>query len=241
MALKDNLVSYWKLNTNSNDSVASNNGTDTNVAYDSSIKIAGGSLDVRSTSTSKVIIADSASWDTGTGDFSISCWAYQTTGTVASGLITISDNWTSAPTKRVHLDMQGTGNTSISFGFYDSVSGVKYAVAVWASGANLRNGWHHIVGTRAAGVATIYVDGISKATASNTTGVSANANITGVSGINIGIGDYGSSNWERFQGYIDEVGFWNRALIGDEVALLYNGGSGLTYPFGTGAILAFFN
>ena len=36
MALSDNLVAYYKLDGNSNDSVASNNGTDTNISYSSS-------------------------------------------------------------------------------------------------------------------------------------------------------------------------------------------------------------
>lgn len=32
-------------------------------------------------------------------------------------------------------------------------------------------------------------------------------------------------------GYLDEVGVWNRLLTSDERALLYGAGSGLTYPF----------
>jgi Concanavalin A-like lectin/glucanases superfamily len=32
-------------------------------------------------------------------------------------------------------------------------------------------------------------------------------------------------------GYIDSVGFWNRALTSSEISSLYNGGSGKEYPF----------
>ncbi len=32
-------------------------------------------------------------------------------------------------------------------------------------------------------------------------------------------------------GYLDEVGFWKRALTGTEIAQLYNSGAGLAYPF----------
>jgi len=35
-------------------------------------------------------------------------------------------------------------------------------------------------------------------------------------------------------GDIDEFGIWNRALTGAEITQLYNGGSGLTYPFTEG-------
>lgn len=230
--LTDGLVSYWKLDTNSNDSVASNNGTDTNVSYGTSVAKISGAVDTRSTSTSKIIIPDSASWDTGTGNFSMACWAYQTTGTSAAGVFIGASAWTDVPPmKRYHLDMQGTGNTTISFGFYD---GTNQAVAIYNPGASLRDGWHHIVGTRTGGVASIYVDGVLRTTASNTLGTSANCNLTGLIGLNIGIGNDGAGNWERFQGYIDEVGFWNRALNADEVTMLYNGGSGFTYPFVTG-------
>lgn len=34
-----------------------------------------------------------------------------------------------------------------------------------------------------------------------------------------------------FNGVLDEVGAWNRVLTDQEIATLYNGGTGLTYPF----------
>jgi len=37
-----------------------------------------------------------------------------------------------------------------------------------------------------------------------------------------------------FDGLIDEVGIWSRALNSTEVSELYNSGSGLAYPFTTG-------
>ncbi|QDP52488.1 MAG: putative concanavalin A-like lectin/glucanases superfamily protein [Prokaryotic dsDNA virus sp.] len=41
---------------------------------------------------------------------------------------------------------------------------------------------------------------------------------------------YGNQNF--MNGRIDEVGLWKRALTDDEVAQLFSGGSGTTYPFG---------
>ena len=43
------------------------------------------------------------------------------------------------------------------------------------------------------------------------------------------IGQTGDGNY--YNGQIDEVGIWNRALSQAEVTSLYNGGAGLTYPF----------
>jgi hypothetical protein len=41
----------------------------------------------------------------------------------------------------------------------------------------------------------------------------------------------GSGFNNQFPGDIDEVGIWDRALAGSEITTLYNGGSGITYPF----------
>ena len=43
----------------------------------------------------------------------------------------------------------------------------------------------------------------------------------------------GGYNNQAFIGDIDEVGAWNRVLTSTEIAELYNGGTGTSYPFGT--------
>lgn len=45
-------------------------------------------------------------------------------------------------------------------------------------------------------------------------------------------------NGRSFRGTIDEVGVWTRALSQDEVNLLYNSGTGRSYPFGTSTTVA---
>jgi hypothetical protein len=40
-----------------------------------------------------------------------------------------------------------------------------------------------------------------------------------------------SDNQAPFDGLIDEVGIWSRVLTAAEIAILYNGGSGITFPF----------
>ncbi|MCE5347164.1 MAG: LamG domain-containing protein [Bacteroidales bacterium] len=45
------------------------------------------------------------------------------------------------------------------------------------------------------------------------------------------IGSY--SNLHPFDGYLDEIGIWAKALTSDDVSRLYNNGNGLTYPFKT--------
>jgi len=45
-------------------------------------------------------------------------------------------------------------------------------------------------------------------------------------------------NGRSFRGTIDELGIWTRALSQDEVSLLYNSGSGKSYPFGSTTTVA---
>jgi len=45
------------------------------------------------------------------------------------------------------------------------------------------------------------------------------------------IGDYASNANAKWNGPIDEVGVWNRALTSDEVTELWNSGDGWSYPF----------
>jgi hypothetical protein len=45
----------------------------------------------------------------------------------------------------------------------------------------------------------------------------------------------GDTDGEVFNGRIDEVGYWRKALTVDEITALYNGGAGLAYPFDSSA------
>lgn len=47
------------------------------------------------------------------------------------------------------------------------------------------------------------------------------------------IGALTSGGTTNLKGMADEVGFWNRNITDDEVTSLYNGGSGVQYPFTT--------
>jgi Concanavalin A-like lectin/glucanases superfamily len=46
----------------------------------------------------------------------------------------------------------------------------------------------------------------------------------------------GDTGGAAFYGCIDEVGYWNRVLTAAEIAQLYNGGIGLSYPFYQGTL-----
>lgn len=90
------------------------------------------------------------------------------------------------------------------------------------NGVNVQDGsWHHIVATTVNGGNTsVYVDGLLEATS-----VGA-ANIQDVSGFNgeTWIGNNPGSTSRMWDGRIDDVAMWDRALTADDVQQIYNAG-----------------
>jgi len=73
--------------------------------------------------------------------------------------------------------------------------------------------WHHLLVTRSGSAVTLYMDGVSKATTTDSTAIVAGS---------IRIGDnYGSYPWN---GSLDEVAIFNRSLSTSEVLAHYNAG-----------------
>ena len=84
------------------------------------------------------------------------------------------------------------------------------------------NQWHFLVGTYNSTTAAIYLDG---ALMNSTTG--SYSPFTPSNNFYIGWDDYNTAMDRFYNGTIDEVGIWSRALTASEVQQLYNNGSGL--------------
>lgn len=213
MALTDNLISYWKLDGNSNDSVASNNGTDTAITYS-----AGNGKIVQGAgfngSTSNIDIGSPASLD----DLSVLSYAFWiNVSSLAAEIMPISKNYKwfrvrTDGTIESSIGASGTTNSSISTNTVSTST------------------WYHIVFTYDdAGdrKGHIYLNGseVTYGTQTACTGT-----ITADNAFNQFIGQYQGGLF-RWNGAIDEVGIWSRVLSGAEITQLYNSGSGLSYPF----------
>jgi len=210
MALTDNLVAYYKLDGNSNDSVGSNNGTDTSVSYSSSYgKINQGAN--FNGSNSKILISGYNPSD----NFTIQAWAlYKADNSTIIGsnktfLYFRSDNKLEFPYTSSGTSPQVISDSSVSY-----------------------NNWYHVVVTISSNTIKLYINNVLKSNVSYTGSLVSGDN-TGY----IGTRDV-SATW--FNGYIDELGIWSRALSPTEVTALYNSGAGLQYPFTTNTS-AFFN
>ena len=92
---------------------------------------------------------------------------------------------------------------------------------IFHSGPNLElNNWTNIVLTFDGLSKKQYVNGVLVAT------VPANGlllNTAGNSGISVGVSDQANGHWGPFDGKIDDIGIWNRALSACEVSALYTG------------------
>lgn len=220
MALTTGQYAYWKFDSsNSNDSVGSNNGTDTSITYSSGngkINVGAG---FASGSSSKILLPDVA-WGISTG-FSISAWIKTSTSGATQNILS-RDN---QPTRMWQLKVESSNN-KIVFIRFDSSNNV--VTNITSSGTVTDGNWHFIVATFDNTMGSvIYVDGSNAASDAVTT------NQNNATGIGPSIGAiWNSVAWADFMnGAIDEVGVWTRGLSSSEVTQLYNGGAGLQYPY----------
>lgn len=90
------------------------------------------------------------------------------------------------------------------------------------------NTWTNIVIRRSAGTTSFYINGSLDGTFADTENFQSQIFTFGGP-----VDDPGSEEEEylHYDGRIDEVGVWNRALSGAEITSLYNAGAGKSYPF----------
>ena len=155
-----------------------------------------------------VNISDDSSLDFGTGDFSISLWVY------SKGYSNKGSVFNSILSKG-----QLTSSSSGFYGFFFTSDNIpKFFVdddGTYASSGSVALGtnWKHLVGVREGGTLKIYLDGI-KGTDSTNPNLVDNAN-------KLIIGDDGGGS-RYFNGSIDELMIFNRALTQAEITEIYN-------------------
>lgn len=134
----------------------------------------------------------------------------------------------------VHNNNGGTENRGYYF-FTGGVGGGVAARAYNSSGSYVEvdsdpswevpsaNTWYHAVFVADGTNLTVYVNGVQRAQSAFAYDISYGADATLI------IGGRDSANGWAFNGRLDEIGMWNRALTTDEITALYNSGSGLPY------------
>jgi len=235
MALIDNLVSYWKLDGNSTDSVGSNNGTDTSITYGTAYGKINQGADFNGT-TSHIEMSGSGTLDITGNNISISCWFNLDTIPASGNIMTFVGHYVSDPSLtpsyggydlRIH---NNSGTPEFDFVIHTGSTAPMVTYIYTPSTGT----WYHLVTTNDGTTLRLYLNGTEVASATGGSIGSASSRP-----FNIGCLNRASTiGNERFvDGKIDEVGIWNRTLSASEVSELYNSGNGLSYPF-TSTIVA---
>lgn len=208
----DGLVSYWPLDGTALDAVNGNDGVlQGNAQYVGGRFAQGVLLDGDG---DYVSIPDSDNLDI-TGDITLSAW------------IKINQ-FSTAPSEGYHmyiLSKDTTGERSYGIGvdltwqqpkrpfFIAFEAPTSYGIA-WGTTDLVAGTWYHISGVFDAGDVSLYVDGVPQSPAG-----SAGSIYAGTAELRIAARQYANHQC-FFNGVIDEVGIWNRALTAAEIAFL---------------------
>jgi hypothetical protein len=212
---KTGLVSYYKLDGNSNDAHGSNDGTVNGATYTASGKINGAySFDG---SNDKITVPSGVySLFSGTKSYTLNIWVYLNSSNTSCLFFCSPGTSYSGRYKTIALSIQNN-----IFRFF-RCNGSSYE-DVLAFGSISTSSWYMV---------TITYDGSTmKGYVNKTLEGSLSSSLTATTPTfgNIGVWQESGSNYYWLNGIIDEVGIWSRALTSDEITQLYNNGNGLTY------------
>lgn len=165
-------------------------------------------------------VADNPAMNFGTGDYSVSVWIK--TATTASAMVWQESGGKGSGDNQTWVRIRGTATNLTSFSTEDALGGstINLTTAVNGSVAETNNNvWHHIVTTRQGLITTIYIDGVKVADRSSTVGVKTTSN-EGV--FKIGMQETATGFTNRFNGLIDDLIIYKKALNQAEVTALKN-------------------
>lgn len=217
-----NLVSYWEMEGNSNDSKGSNNGSDTNITYNTGNgKFLQGAGFVRA-SPSRITLADAASLKP-TGNFTIFGW-FKSSTTPGNQIIFASQSgnpflagffiWVNASQQVQFFSGKNTGTTQ----------GVDYEFAT-SVGATLCDGnWHMLVGVYNGTTLSTYIDGSLNGQTSWTIAATyAATNYPLIGDVN----NTGTPAGQLVDGALDDISLFSRALTPTEITNHFSGADAL--------------
>lgn len=222
MSLNTGIVAVWKLDESSGnavDSVGSNTLTNGSVTY--------GAGKINNAATFTTGLTSSTSPISGSSDWTMAMW-YKSSTTGTNKQMLVFGN--SAQTAKSIIYLYTTVGNAIAL---DTAGAGLITSSITST---IDGNWHLLVITHTANNFAMYIDNASVGTGS-TTAMSLGTNAMAIGYDNL------NARWP-WGAQLDEVYFWNVVLSGADQTTLYNGGTGLQYPFslpssGSPAFMAF--
>jgi len=153
-----------------------------------------------------VEIPETSLLDPRTSDFTVEAWI-KTSSTADWIVISKWDGWGSGNAWWLGNDWSG-GSQHLRFSVYcPSMNWAENTTAVVSDGK-----WHHMAGVREGGTLKLYIDGVLAGTKVACAGVDVNNNLP------VRIGKFGEPGGWHFNGTIDEVRIYKRALSPEEIS-----------------------
>jgi hypothetical protein len=214
MALTDNLVSFWELEETSgtrNDAHSTNHLTDNNTVTVEA-GIVGAAASFTTLNMESLSHASNTDLQCGDIDFTLSAWVYLPSTGITASLVTKD----STAGRDYTLD---TSTGSVRFYISGGISSGDIVTRTFSSG------WTHAVAMHTAATSEIM---LVLNDASPSTNTAPSAPPTSTSLFMLGAREYVGFE-DFFDGRLDQVGLWKRALSSSEITQLYNGGAGLSY------------
>jgi hypothetical protein len=148
------------------DSTGKNNVKIGGTVAPSSSVVKYGVSSINFTGSSSIVLQDSPSFELGASDFTIEFWVNTTQTTQYATLISRSTAAFATGMWTLMLNSAAAGSGAISLWAYEVNAGA--AAVMTTTGVNVIDGsWHHVSMTRMGSAWTIWVDGISRATATS--------------------------------------------------------------------------
>lgn len=227
MAIIDSLKAYWKLDEASGtlvDSHGSFDGTNQGATFGATGKI-NDAMDFESTEDDEIEMGASNDFDfQGTTEFSVQAWInLESLPTGGGRMFVFAHDGTTQQygCKVEHTD--ATDDVTIK----NEINGAAVLDGVTALSTGT---FFHCVWVFKNDDELLYVDGSEDNTRGSRTSINNGTDVVAL------IGARTHAVNDPFDGIIDEVAVWDKALSAAEVSSLYNGGSGLPYPLAEGKI-----
>ncbi len=214
------LVSYYRMEGNSNDSKGSNNGTDTAMTYGTT----NGKFGQGAGFNGSGYITVGSPSSLNIGQISLSFWLQ--VGSLAADYVPISKWWSDQASWVMYIDGSGSSgfHDKIRFHIVTNEATPSWNYKATSNDALITGTWYHVVGTYDGSTVKLYLNGQLQ---TETTSVSGTLR---TSSANLQIGAWGNVNTLPNGSKVDDVAIFSRALTATEVSALYNGTGGSSTP-----------